>query len=659
MIETEQKLKVTNQLKKPTYILAVLFMLFSTAMNSLSQEYQLSSKNKKAIKYYNVAVNNYTGNNFGAALTNLDKSVDVDPGFLEAWMLIGDIYTDLKSYNEATLAYETALSIDSTFFPPVYYFLGNIYYEKGEYDSSVKSLRTLLRIGTLSDELRLLAEKKLEKASISNNLLSDPNNIDVINIGEPINTINDEYINYVNTDFDLLMLTKRTKLPSYQSTSMRYKEELYSSDHIDSLWNTPKLVDLAWRKDGHNMGTINFSTDGRTMFFTGCYWPDNYGSCDLYYSNSVGSKWLEPNNLGATINTSTWESQPIISSDSKKLFFASKRAGGKGGSDIWMSVKLKNNQWSPPINLGDSINTAQDEMAPFLHADGNTLFFASTGHPGLGGYDLFVSRLDELGRWSGAENIGFPANSRYNEINIFSSIDGSISWISSDREGGYGNYDIYYFNNYDRIIPKEVMYVEGLVVDKETGSPLKSKVEITNLRTAEIINTTYSDSVVGNFLIVLFPGVDYAFNISKKGYLFHSENINLEDSIGQKSIKKRFELSPFKSGNQLVMNNIFFEFNKHRLLPSSYIELDKLVNVMVENPEFKIEISGHTDNIGSDSYNMELSGLRAKSVGNYLMEKGVNKDRLIFTAKGSSEPMAANDTEEGRSQNRRTEILIR
>lgn len=624
-----------------------------------AQEYKFTTKSKKAIKLYNLAVKNYQNNNYGGALTNLDKSVETDPEFIEAWMLMGDIYTDLNSYKEATFAYEKTLAIDSSFFTPVYYFLGNIYYESGLYKKSETCYLKLLNSSDISPDLRKTAEQKVVVAGISADIVDNASDIEVINIGSPVNTNNDEYINYVNPDYNRLMLTKRTKLDRPNQYGMRYLEELYKTDLVDSLWNTPSTVELNWKQKGYNMGTINFSTDGRTMYFTGCYWPDSYGGCDLYYSKSIGASWLDPVNIGNQINTRTWESQPIISSDSKKLFFASKRAGGKGGSDIWMSIKLTNGNWSPPVNLGDSINTSKDEMAPFLHADGHTLFFASTGHPGLGGYDLFVSRADETGQWSNAENIGYPANSRFNEINIFNSIDGKRSWISSDREGGYGNYDIYYFDNYDKVLPQQLMYVEGLVVDKETQQPLSAKVDITNLKTAELVNSTVSDSVTGQFLIVLFPGVDYAFNISKKGYLFYSENINLIDTINQESIKKRFELLPFRSGNSIVMNNIFFEFNEHKLLPKSFIELDKLAKVIKENPEFVIEISGHTDNIGTDDYNMNLSGKRANAVGDYIINKGINKDRLIITAKGSSEPVETNETEEGRARNRRTEILIK
>jgi len=421
----------------------------------------------------------------------------------------------------------------------------------------------------------------------------------------------------------------------------------------------PKLVDLSWRNNTLNMGTINFSTDGKTMYFTGCYWPNGFGSCDIYKSGSVGGKWLSPKNMGSTINTSTWDSQPIISSDNKRLYFSSKRAGGKGGSDIWMAIKLQNGQWSPPINMGDSINTDRDEMAPFLHADGKTLYFASTGHPGMGGYDLFVSRQDETGIWSQAKNIGYPTNTKANEIIIFSSLDGKRSWISSDREGGMGKYDIYYFDNYNLVEPQEIMYVRGTVIDKDTRKPISSTIEITNITNGETLNTALSDPINGEFLIVLLPGIDYAFNISSPGYLFYSENINLAtDSTGVSSVNKTFELSPIKSGSQITMNNIFFEFNSSDLLASSYTELDRLVKLLKAS-KINIYIIGHTDGIGTIDYNNKLSEKRAISVGKYLISKGISPSRLEYIAKGSSEPIADNSSEKGRAINRRTEILVK
>jgi tetratricopeptide (TPR) repeat protein len=638
--------------------LAILILLVLSANIATAQNFQQSSSNKKAIKYYNTAVSQYQNNNYSDAIPLLSKSLKHDKNFIEAWLLLGDSYIEVDSMLGAIYSYESAIYIDSTFFPAGYYFLGNLYYKIGEYQEAIDNYLHFSHQPNASKELLLLAYPQMILAIKAARIVENPVPVTIRNLGYPINTQNDEYINYVNTSSDYMMLTRRTHITNSQSNDPAYMEELLYSAYHDSAWENPTKVYLEW-KDDLNMGSLSLSTDGRIMYFTGCYWPIGQGSCDLYASHSSGSHWLLPYNLGDNINTSNWESQPIISSDSKKLFFASKRTGGHGGSDIWMSIKLKNNTWSSPINLGDSINTPKDEMSPFLHADGNTLFFASNGHPGLGGYDLFISRQDEVGRWSLAKNIGYPTNSRYNEINIFSSIDGKQSWISSDRDGGYGGMDIYSFDNYEDILPKKIMYVEGIVIDKLTKIPLEAEIQIANLSTSEVINTTISDSVTGGFLLVIFPGVDYAFNITKKGYLFLSENINLQDSAGVKLVKKQFELSPFQIGNQLIMNNVFFKFNEFELLSSSFVELDKLTDVLVQNPLFSIEIIGHTDSIGDAYYNKELSIKRAYSVGNYLIENGIKSERLQYKGMGSTMPVAKNNSEAGRAKNRRTEVRIK
>lgn len=635
-------------------IVTLLVLSINTVTAQINQP---SSKNKKAIKYYNSAVSHYQNNDYIGAIDYLNKCLKHDSNFIDAWLLLGDSYVEVDSSLYAIYAYQSAINIDSTYYPSSYFFLGNLNYEIGRYKDAVDSYLHFSRQPNASKELLLLTYPRMIFASTAAKLVDNPVSVKMENLVKPINTKNDEYINYVNTSNNYLMLSRRTQLNSNKSKSPTYKEELLYSENIDTIWRKPIPVDLVWKED-LNMGSLSLSTDGRRMYFTGCYWPIGQGSCDIYASHSSGSEWLLPYNLGDNINTSGWESQPIISSDSRKLFFASKRAGGKGGSDIWMSRKLKNGNWSPPINLGDSINTAKDEMTPFLHADGHTLFFASNGHPGLGGYDLFISRQDELGRWSMAKNIGYPTNSRFNEINIFSSINGNKSWISSDREGGYGGMDIYSFDNYNEILPQKIMHIEGIVVDRVTLDPLKAEVQITNLSTSEVVNTTFSDSIDGSFLIVVFPGIDYAFNISKKGYLFLSENINLKDSIGVESVIKEFKLSPATTGNLIIMNNVYYRFNDFELMPSSFFELNKLAEILKQYPLLNIEIIGHTDSVGNEEYNKELSLKRAYSVGNYLINKGISNKRLQYDGVGSTMPLSTNATVAGRSKNRRTEIRI-
>lgn len=630
-----------------------LILISLTSYFTYAQNYQYSTDNKKAIKSYDNAVSSYQYGDYESALKDLNRATELDDSFIEAWLLLGDLYTDAGFPEKAIHKYEKALSIDSTFFSGTYYFLGNLYYEAGYYGKSVARLEKYLQFEDLSREMVDKAYSLLENARIAEKLVSDPVPVTPENIGAPVNTPNDEYINYVSPENNRLIFTK--KIP--ENSRKRYKEQLYTSQKSDNVWNNPSLINIGWLDERYNMGTINFSTDGRIMYFTGCYWPGGIGSCDIYKSNRLGSDWLIPNNLERPINTEGWDSQPIISSDGKRLYFSSIRAGGKGGADIWMSVMLENGNWSPPVNMGDSINTSGNEMAPFLHADGRTLFFASTGHPGMGGFDLFVSRIDDTGIWSKAENIGYPVNTKYNELIILSSIDGKHNWLSSDRQGGKGNYDIYYFDTYDKVMPQKVMYILGKVVDNDTKKPLKAEVEITNLKTGININSTISDSITGEFLLVIYPDIEYAFNISKSGYLFYSENINLIDTIANDLINHTFYLSPLRAGTSITMNNIFFEFNSSDLMQSSYTELNRLLETL-ENSDFSFEIIGHTDNIGSNDYNMNLSLDRAKSVGKFLIDNGINSLRISYTAKGASEPVESNETEYGRALNRRTEIKI-
>jgi outer membrane protein OmpA-like peptidoglycan-associated protein len=323
-----------------------------------------------------------------------------------------------------------------------------------------------------------------------------------------------------------------------------------------------------------------------------------------------------------------------------------------------MSVKLPAGKWSRPVNLGDSINTSGDEMAPFLHADGKTLFFSSTGGPGLGGYDLFVSRKDPTGQWSKARNLGYPINTNANEINIFVSLDGSHAWISSDREGGKGGFDIYGFPTPEQIRPEKVLFVKGVVMDAESGKLLEAKIELTNLLNNQNEDSTKSDPLTGTFLMVLHPGTDYAFNIVKKGYLFFSKNLNLKESGSLEPIHQTFRLTPIKAGEQITLNNIFFDFNSAVLKAASLTELNKLLEMLRENTGLRIRISGHTDNVGDAAYNKKLSTDRALAVRDFLISNGIDAGRIEYEGFGDTKPVASNASEAGRKKNRRTEVTV-
>ncbi|NOX85348.1 MAG: OmpA family protein [Chlorobi bacterium] len=623
----------------------------------LSQSWEVASKSKKAVKYYHEAETAYKQKDFPQAEQYLKKALGKDKNLIEAWLLLGDVHTELGKKENAITDFEKAIAIDTSFFPRAYYFLGNLNYELGNYSASARYYKKYLSFKNESTLIRTLASHRLQNAVFAEDAVSHPVCEPPVNIDTEINTPDDEYINFVNEDLSTLVFTRKEIIRFADNGQKLYSENFYRSLKKSGIWDTPKPVVTAWA-EGLDKGGMSLSVDGRKMYFTGCNWPEGNGSCDLYVSFRRGHTWMEPENLGQVVNSSGWDSQPVISADGKRLFFASKRRGGKGGSDIWMSVRLANGKWSPPINLGDSINTPGNEMSPFLHADGRTLYFSSTGRNGLGKADLYVSRRDEAGRWSKARNLGYPVNSRFDDLNIFISLDGAKAWISSDREGA-GGFDIYSFDVPETIRPRKVLFVKGVVKDKESGKKLAARVELTDLLYGTTADSTVSDALTGEFLMVLQPGKNYAFNISKKGYMLYSENLNLNDSLADKAIRKEFLLERLKPGMRVTLNNIFFDFNSAQLKPASFSELNKVVRLLKTNPGISIRINGHTDNIGTDEYNLDLSLRRAKAVYDYLVENGITPERLAYKGFGSTRPVTDNQTEKGRSQNRRTEIVIK
>jgi outer membrane protein OmpA-like peptidoglycan-associated protein len=364
-------------------------------------------------------------------------------------------------------------------------------------------------------------------------------------------------------------------------------------------------------------------------------------------------------NMGATVNSSSWDSQPSVSSDGNTLYFTSDRSGGKGKKDIWKTTKNDKGEWTTPVNLGDTINTHNDEMAPFIHPDDQTLYFTSNGHQGMGGYDIFYSRKDSSGNWETPINIGYPINTSDDESCLIVNANGDLAYFSSDRPGGKGSMDIYSFPLYEKARPKRVTYLKGTVYDKVTKNKLEAKFELVDLATGKIYTESFSDKVTGEFLVCLPTEKDYALNVSKDSYLFYSENFTLTGIHSNSDpFLKDIPLQPIKKDEIVILKNIFFDTDKFDLKTESTAELEKLYDLLVKNPKLKIEISGHTDNVGDDKYNQVLSENRAKAVYDYLVLKGIAKERLTYKGYGETKPIETNDTEAGRAINRRTEFKV-
>lgn len=637
-------------------IIMLTVLLFST--DSLSgQDYKFTSQNRKALKHYRSAEQAYVYEDYASTAAWLNKALKKDSDFIEAWLLMGDTYSELNEKDEAILAYRKAIELDPDFFPQVYFFLGTLCFEQANYAESIDYFEELLAYQEITSDRRRLGKRGLKRSQFAYESVLHPSAEEPQSMGDSINTGADEYINFVDETSNWLVFTRKVSAETAIADGQAFAEGFYETTFNHGSWKMAMNLPLYWQEN-LDLGGMSLSVDGRKMYFSGCQWPNGFGSCDLYISYRKGKKWEAPTGLGSNVNSQWWDSQPVISSDGKELLFSSKRNAGKGGADIWKSRKLPNGKWSPPINLGDSINTGGDEMAPFLHADGKTLYFSSTGGLGLGGFDVFVSRKDSLGRWLKAKNLGYPINTKHHEINLFVSLDGSKTWVSSDRTGGKGGFDIYRVPTTRMALPEKVLFVKGVVLDEKSKRPLEAEVQLTNLLKNWIEDSTSSDPITGEFLLVLHPGIDYAFNITKIGYLFYSKNMNLStDSIAD-HIEQVFELTPIHKGKQITLDNIFFDFNSANLKPASRGELNKLLDLLKYNTELRLLIAGHTDSIGSDLYNQKLSTDRAAAVYHFLIENGVVAERLEYKGFGANKPVSSNEEEEGRRKNRRTEIVV-
>ncbi len=639
------------------YLKIILFLFISVgSVTSGAQENHINAHNKKAGKLYRSAEHAFVQGEYKAAEEILKKAVAKDPEFVEAWLLLGDAFSQAGNVSDAIQSYKQAMKIDSTRFPYAYYIVGNLEFKSGNYQSALDSYKSFIGSKGLTENKITEAVNRIKQAETALHISRNPLSVDPVNL-VGVNSAADEYVNFVDEEITHLYLTKKEPNNAYATDGNPFKENFYTAFLQAEKWDSLSRF-LLPVKEEYNIGGMSFSIDRKHIYFTGCSWPGSFGSCDLYHMNKTGSEWGNARNLRSPVNTSAWDSQPFLSSDGKTLFFASRRNGGLGGSDIWMSLKQADNSWGTPVNLGDSINTSGNEMAPYIHADTKTLYFSSDTHAGLGGYDLFMSKKDENGKWSRAKNLGSPVNTNQNEINIFISIDATRAWISSDREGGKGGYDIYELKTVAAIQPEPVIYVKGKVIDHTNKKPLQALVELTNISKQETVVTVTSDPVDGSFFIPVYPGVNYAFHITKSGYLFYSEHMNLKDSLSYQPVSKRFELTPIQQGNSFVLNNIFFDFDSYTLKPSSHSELEMLVKLLKSNPGIRIRINGHTDNVGNDKYNTELSEKRAEAVYDFLIDHQVDAGRLEYKGYGTTQPVETNDTPEGRAANRRTEIEI-
>jgi outer membrane protein OmpA-like peptidoglycan-associated protein/tetratricopeptide (TPR) repeat protein len=610
------------------------------------------SSNPKALKKYNEAIVALEDNRSAEGIALLANVLQIDSNFIDAYLSLAGAYGNTKQYKKAVIVYERARLKDSIYCTPYLLPYSINLAGLGQFEEALTAIKKFLTLEGLSGRSIKAAQyrKKTYEFALSN-AQKNKNTGYVFspkNLGDSVNSTSSEYYPSVTVTDDALVFTRRTG-------NAREDFMLSGIAHKDSFNKAAPLegdINLEPRK-----GAITVSQDGDWLFFAADIAGAGLGDFDIYKSVYTPTGWSIEENLGDSVNTDFWESSPAISPDKRALYFSSTRPGGYGGADLYVSYLKPNGRWTEAVNMGPTINTAGDEMAPFIHADNQTLYFTSDGLPGYGGSDLFVLKKLPNGQWGIPENMGYPINTIENEGSLAVAADGYTAYYASDREDSRGGLDIYSFTLPVHARPFKTIYVKGVVTDLISKKGLPANLELTDNASGILINKVQTDEL-GHYFITLPEGKDYTFTVNRKGYLFYSSAYALSSAAPDSTYIKNIALEPIKLASNFVFTQVLFDNNSYALLPASLPELNKLVQILEENPSMHIQISGYTDNIGKAADNLVLSSNRAKSIVNYLSGKGIATERLTYKGFGSDNPIATNETPEGRALNRRTSFTI-
>jgi outer membrane protein OmpA-like peptidoglycan-associated protein len=639
----------------------VVIALFVGLANLFAQPGEWSSKNKKAIKYVETGlsclneIDPSTGYpNYSGAIAWFDKAIERDPLFTDAYLLKADVCIDAGRNKEAIEAYKKALEINPNISATgyVYFDLALLEWSEGMYQDALDHAKKYKTFTGANPEMLVEADWVIANCTFAVEAIKHPYPFNPVNVGAGVNTADPEYFPTLTVDQKQLLFTRRLG----DVRSGQIQEDFFVSTSLDGYWNTgepmPKNINTPF-----NEGAPTYAPDGRTLIFVGCavdrvgYGEGRrgYGSCDLFITQKVGNLWLDPINLPGGVNSQHWETQPSLSADGKTLYFIRGPIKGTGArnirnGDIYVSHLQEDGSWSEAKKLPDNINTPKSECSVLIHPDGQTLYFASNGHIGMGGYDLYMCTLRPDGTWSDPKNLGYPINTQHDENSLLVYADGKLAVFASDRPGGMGELDLYEFEMPEELRPTRTIYMTGTVFDAKTNAKLQAEFRLIDLETGREVVYSFSDSKTGAFLVTLPINKDYALLVDKEGYHPYSVNFNL--TVPENSTEPYHRDVPLISdsqvGSEIRLDNVFFDLDSYVLRPESHLELDTLASYLKDHPTMKIELQGHTDSQGDDAHNLELSKNRAKAVMDYLVSKGIAKERL--TSKGFGETVPATIT---------------
>lgn len=632
------------------------------AINASGQDYMTS--NKKAIAAFENAQSSFDLRNYELAIAYLDEAIDKDRGFVDAYLMKFEVYSEMGDYPKAEEALENAVSVNEDYYRNAYYFLGLLEMQQGKYDEAKPHFEKFKTYENLRPEMVERANKEIANCNFATRALANPVDFEPQNMGEAINTKKAEYYPSITADGSQFVYTR---LVDDARSFGGKNENIYTSSSREGTWFPS--IPVQELNTEYNEGAPTISGNGKTMVFTACELHGEYGgertglgSCDLFISYKVDGKWQPAVNMGKPVNSKYWETQPSLTADGKTVFFIRGVPGSDRkpkNQDIYYSRMKVDGKWSIPVKISPRVNTPDQEESVFVHPDGSTMYFSSNGHVGMGGLDLYVARRDSGGRWQRPVNLGYPINTHKDENSILVSPNGQLAYFASDREGGFGDLDLYSFNLYEDVRPLPTTFARGKVVDANTGKPVLADFVITDIDERRKNQTFSSDPQTGEFIVAVATDRNYAVTVKSKGYLPHSQTFSLGKAPAGSGYDIDIQLEPLDIGKSVVLENLYFDLDSDVLKKNSTHELSELASFLRTHPDVVIELGGYTDSQGEEEYNLDLSSRRAEAVKRYLtLTEQIQEDRIQTKGYGSANPIASNDTEEGRAKNRRTELKI-
>jgi len=615
------------------------------------------------------------------AMRYFEYAHDFDPFHPGINYLIGACYLGTDHQNLALPYLKAAYEFNPVVTYDIRLALGRAYHYNYDFEEAIKQYQTFL------DGLSKKETKNVDTLAIQNLirqcetgmvLIQDTVRVEINNLGEKINSQWDDYYPVFSPTGDRLFFTSRRQyLPDDMRNILdnKFNEDVYVSFfNQDSVWepaqNLGKPINSSL-----NEAAVFMHPAGDTIYF----YRGQKGGGDIYFSVEQEGAWGKPKKISSKIRSGQHESSFSLTGDGRQLYLVSDRKDlTRGGLDIFTTQKDDKYEWGPLQNLGPVINTEFDEEGVRISPDGTTLYYSSNGPESMGGYDIFMTRK-EPGGWSEPINLGYPINTPGDDI-FYIQIDSVSAYVSANRVDSYGEMDLYEIVFLPEIveeepveeidssqievfvapvvIPDPTFRLNGEIRDADDSSAIMARIEIIDMELNQIVATTISDQASGYYSLSLKHKFSYGVEVDAAGYMFHLDIIEMADETEPKDMTRDFELKKIKVGEKIVLRHIYFAFGKSDLTASSFTELDRVVDFLDKNPDLRIEISGHTDNIGSASVNENLSGARAKSVVDYLISNGIDTSRLEYAGYGFRQPIASNENEAGRAQNRRVEFKV-